>query len=53
LILRVKIGFLILTIFLLDLDEPISLGWAFSSSEERTMTSGVGRPGRFRVGDVA
>jgi hypothetical protein len=44
-------------VFFFDLDEPISLGRAFSPSEERTMTSGtfnfgVGRPGRFRVGDM-
>jgi hypothetical protein len=50
-----NLGFLV--VFFLDLDEPISLGRAFSPSEERTMTSGtvkfgVGRPGRFRVGDI-
>jgi hypothetical protein len=44
-------------VFFLDLDEPISLGPAFSPSEERTMTSGafdfgVGRRRRFLVGEI-
>jgi hypothetical protein len=50
-----NLGFLM--VLFLHLDEPISLGRAFSPSEESAMTSGtfdfgVGRPGRFRVGDI-
>jgi hypothetical protein len=43
-------------VLLWDPDEPMSLGQAFSPSEERAMSSGafnfgLGRPGRFRVGE--